>query len=112
MTAFGGPATRLRVRLGLALQRAATAHARHAIRVILNQSAAGLTRVRISAGGHVIAQSVVPVFGSGPRTLPVELTYHGAALLRSHRNVRVQITAAARDLLAGPGSATASGTLR
>lgn len=109
---FGEPATRLRVRVALARQHAATAAVRHGIRVTLNQSAPGLTRVRISAGGHVIAQSVVPVFGPGPRTLPAELTYHGAALLHTHRDVRVSITAQARDLLTGPASAKASGTLR
>jgi hypothetical protein len=78
----------------------------------VNLSAPGLARVFVRAGSQLIAQSVLPIFGSGARILPVELTHAGAVLLRTHRNVRVSVTVGARNLLAGGVTATAHGTLK
>jgi len=111
-TGFGGPAKRLTLKLALAAQRAATADAKHGIGIRLDASAPGLARVTIKAHGRVIAQSVLPVFGSGPRTLPVELTAYGTALLRRSRGVRVTLSASARGLLTASAHRSASGTLR
>ena len=112
VTAFGGPAAPLSLRLGVPGQRAATAHTRHGVRVLVNLSAPGLARAYVRAGGRVIAQSVLPVFGSGARILPVELTHAGAVFLRTHRNVHVSVSVSARNLLGATVSATAIGTLK
>jgi uncharacterized delta-60 repeat protein len=112
VTSFGGPAQALSLRLGVPGQRAATAHSRHGVRVLVNVSAPGLARAYVRVGGTVIAQSVLPIFGSGARILPVELTHAGAVLLRTRRNVHVSVSVTARDLLAGMVTARASGTLK
>jgi uncharacterized delta-60 repeat protein len=111
-TTFGGPAAPLRLSARLAGQRAQTAHARHGIRIVLKSSAVGLARVKITHGGRAIAHSLLPVFTTTSRTLPVELTHYGNAYLRHHRNVSVSITATARDLLTSTATTTARGRLR
>ena len=80
--------------------------------MLVNVSAPGLARAYVRVGRTVIAQSVLPIFGSGARILPVELTHTGAVFLRTHRNVHVSVSVTARDLLAGTVSATAIGTLK
>jgi uncharacterized delta-60 repeat protein len=110
--AFGGPAKRLTLKLGVQPQAAATARTKHGIAVRLDASAPGLARVTIKAAGRVIASSVLPVFGSGPRTLPVELTTYGTHLLAGHRGIRVTASATTRNLLTGTAHASATGTLR
>ena len=50
---------------------------RHGIRISLKASEVGLARVRITHGGRLIAHSLLPVFGTTRRTLPVELTSYG-----------------------------------
>ena len=111
-TAFGGPRTPLRLSVSLRRQRAVTARRRHGIRISLRASEAGLARVRITAGGRLVAHSLLPVFGTTRRTLPVELTRYGNAYLRRHRGIRVSIAATGRDLLANTARATARGRLR
>jgi uncharacterized delta-60 repeat protein len=111
-TTFGGPAIKPRLSVKLSLQRASTAHARHGIRVQLKASATGLTRVKITSRGRAIAYSLLPIFKTTSHTIPVELTSYGNTYLRTHRNVRVAITANGRDLLANPMSTHAVGRLR
>jgi uncharacterized delta-60 repeat protein len=111
-TTFGGPATTLRLSARLARQRARTAHDRHGIRIVLKASAVGLARVTITHGGRTIAQSLLPVFTTKSRTLPVELTHFGNAYLRRHRDVRVSIAATAGELLTNTATTTALGRLR
>jgi uncharacterized delta-60 repeat protein len=111
-TAFGGPATKPHASVSLSLQRASTAHTRHGIRIQLKASAVGLARVKIVHGDRAIALSLLPVFTTSRTTLPVELTSYGNTYLRTHRNVRVTITATARDLLTNTTTATARGRLR
>jgi uncharacterized delta-60 repeat protein len=111
-TRFGGPAKRLTMKLGVVAQTARTAASRHGIRVRVDLSAPGLARVTVRAHGRVVGQSLLPIFGSGPRTLPVELTSFGASLLRGHDDVHVRATATGRDLVAATAHATAAGTLR
>jgi uncharacterized delta-60 repeat protein len=111
-TAFGGKAKRLTLKLSIPGQGAASARATHGIRVRLDASAPGLARVSIRAHGRVVAQSVLAVFGSGPRTLPVELTKYGNALLAGNRGIRVSATATVRGLLTATAGASAVGTLR
>jgi hypothetical protein len=65
----------------------------------MQASAVGVARVKITQGGRAIAHSLLPVFKTLRGILPVELTRYGNAYLRRHRNVRVSITATARDLL-------------
>ncbi|HEY5196562.1 MAG TPA: hypothetical protein VIJ51_06000 [Solirubrobacteraceae bacterium] len=109
---FGGAVTPLGTDLRVIRQRASTDHARHGIRVELTLSRPGLARVVIRAHGGVVAQNVLPAFGHGETTIPVELTAYGNTLLRSHRGVKVTATATGRDLLTNTAMATASGTLR
>lgn len=111
---FGGPAAPLTATVALRPQRARTAYERHGIRVRLRASAPGLWRVRIRTrdGRRVLAQSVLPVFGTTTRTLPVALTRTGNRWLRSHRNVRVTVAVTARDLLGALTTASAKGTVR
>jgi hypothetical protein len=71
-----------------------------------------LARVKVTHGGRAIAHSLLPVFTTRSRTLPVELTQYGNTYLRRHRNVRVTITATARDLLTTTATTTARGRLR
>jgi uncharacterized delta-60 repeat protein len=111
-TTFGGPAAPLRLSARLAPQRAQTARARHGIRIVLKASAVGLARVKVTHGGRAIAHSLLPVFTTRSRTLPVELTQYGNTYLRRHRNVRVTITATARDLLTTTATTIARGRLR
>jgi uncharacterized delta-60 repeat protein len=111
-TGFGGPVKPLTLKLAVVSQTAASAESGHGIRVRIDASAPGLARVSIKAHGRVIARSLLPVFGSGPRTLPVELTAYGASLLHTHAGVRVTAAAGARGLLAASAHASASGTLR
>jgi uncharacterized delta-60 repeat protein len=110
-TGFGGPAERLTMKLTVSRQTARTAVSKHGIAVRIDLSAPGLARVRIKAHGTLVAQSVLPIFGSGARTLPVELTSGGAAVLRAHPGVRVTASASARGLLTATTHASASGTL-
>lgn len=110
--AFGGPATAPSLSARLTLQRAATAHTRHGIRIDLKVSAVGLAHVTITHGGRAIANSLLPVFNTARQTIPVELTSYGNAYLRQHRNVRVSITATTHDLLATTATTTAQGRLR
>lgn len=109
---FGGPVTPVHARLAVARQRAATARTRHGIRVTLAVSAPGLARVVIKAGGRVVAQSVLAVFGTGPATLPVELTSFGNQWLKGHPRSRLTAVVTARDLLTNTTTSTASGALR
>ncbi len=109
--AFGGPPTPLRLSVRLPRQRASTARRRHGIRVSLQASKVGLVRVKITHRGRALALSLLPNFKTTRHTLPVELTRHGNAYLRRHRNLRVSITATARDLLTNNASATARGHL-
>jgi uncharacterized delta-60 repeat protein len=109
---FGGPATPLEAELRVIRQRASTAHTRHGILVELTLTQPGLARVVIKAHGRVVAQNVLPAFGHGETTVPVELTAYGNTYLRSHRGVKVTATATGRDLLTNTATATASGTLR
>jgi uncharacterized delta-60 repeat protein len=101
---FGGPVTPLRGTLTVLNQRAATARARHGIRVTLRFSAPGLARVVIRGGGGVVAQSVLPVLVAGRKILPVELTSFGAKWLKTNPRGRLNVSLAARDLLANPAS--------
>jgi uncharacterized delta-60 repeat protein len=110
-TGFGGTAGRLTMKLSVLHQAAGTAHSRHGVAVRIDLSAPGLARVTIKARGRVLAQSVLPAFGSGARTLPVELTTYGASLLGSARRVHVTASASARGLLSAAAHASASGTL-
>jgi len=111
---FGGPAAPLTAAVAILRQRARTAYERHGIRVRLRASAPGLWRVKIRTrdGRRVLAQSVLPVFAAGVRTLPVELTATGNRWLRSHRRVRVTVSVTARDLFAAQATAGAAGTVR
>jgi uncharacterized delta-60 repeat protein len=111
-TSFGGPATPLHARVAIIAQRATTARARHGIRVTTTVSAAGLARVAIKASGRVVAQSVLPVFGPNPRTLPVELTSFGDTWLKGHPRARLTVSLKARDLLTNVATASAAGALR
>lgn len=109
---FGGPPTPLETELRVVRQHAATARTRHGIVVELTLSQPGLARVTIKAHGRVIAQNVLPAFGHGEMSIPVELTAYGNTYLRNHRGVKVTATATGRDLLTNTATATASGTLR
>ncbi|MEA2192646.1 MAG: hypothetical protein QOI73_2767 [Solirubrobacteraceae bacterium] len=109
---FGGPARKLALSVRLTRQRASSAHARHGIRVTLRSSAVGLARVKVTHAGRAIALSLVPVFKTTSHTLPVELTSYGNGYLRHHRNVKVSVTAQARDLLTATKTAKAAGRLR
>jgi hypothetical protein len=111
-TTFGGPATKPHLSVKLSLQRASTAHTRHGIRVQLKASQPGLTRVKITSRGRAIAYSLLPIFKTTSHTIPVELTSYGNTYLRTHRNVRVAITANGRDVLANPMKTSAVGRLR
>jgi uncharacterized delta-60 repeat protein len=111
-TSFGGPVTMLRATVAVPPQRASTARARHGIRVVLRVSAPGLARVVIKASGRVVAHSVVPVFGTAPTTLPVELTSFGSRWLKGHPRSRLTLAVKARDLLTTTTTSTASGALR
>ncbi|MDT7803232.1 MAG: hypothetical protein QOI78_6665 [Actinomycetota bacterium] len=111
-TTFGGPAAPLRLSARVVRQRAQTARAKHGIRIVLKASAVGLARVKITHGGRAIAHSLLPIFTTTSRTLPVELTSYGNSYLRRHRNVSVSITATARDLLTTTATTTARGRLR
>jgi uncharacterized delta-60 repeat protein len=111
-TSFGGPAIPLRAAVRVPAQTAATDRRRHGVRVTLDASAPGLARVVIKTHGRVIAQSVLPVFAAGRKTLPVELTAFGNQWLSRHHPVAVSVTATARDLLTATATATASGSLR
>lgn len=112
--AYGGPAAPLGATVAVMAQRASTAYERHGIRVRLRATAPGLWRVKIRTrdGGRVLAQSVLPVFGTSSRTLPAELTVTGNRWLRTHRNVRVSVSVTARNLLGALATTTARGTLR
>jgi hypothetical protein len=79
---------------------------------VLKASAVGLARVRITHGGRALAHSLLPVFTTRSRTLPVELTNYGNTYLRRHRNVRMSIAATAGDLLTNTATTTARGRLR
>ena len=111
---FGGPAAPLRAAIILSRQRARTAYTRHGVRVRLRSSAPGLWRVKIRTrdGTRVLAQSVLPVFGTTTRILPVELTRTGNRWLRGHRRVRVRVSTTARDLFGALTTTSAVGTLR
>jgi hypothetical protein len=109
---FGGPATPLYTKLRVIKQRASTAHTRHGILVQLTLSQPGLARVVIKAHGRVVAQSVLPAFGQGAATIPVELTAYGNSLLRTQHGVKVTATATGRDLLTNTSSSTSAATLR
>jgi uncharacterized delta-60 repeat protein len=111
-TSFGGAAKRPTLKLSISRQGAASARATHGIRVRLDASAPGLARVTIRVNGRAIAESVLAVFGSGPRTLPVELTKYGNTLLGGGHGVRVSASATVRNLLSATAGATAAGTLR
>jgi uncharacterized delta-60 repeat protein len=111
-TSFGATATPLHATLALIRQRAATARTRHGIRVTLKLSAPGLARVVIKASGRVVAQNVVPVFGSGSTVVPVELTSFGGQWLKAHPRSRLTAAVKARDLLANDATATATGSMR
>lgn len=111
--AFGGTQEPLHVGVSLLRQRGRTAYERHGIRVRLRLSQIGLARVKIRAGGHTIAQSVLPAFTTRTRTLPVELTTTGNRMLRHrHRPLRVSVAVTGRDVLTDLGTASARGTLR
>jgi uncharacterized delta-60 repeat protein len=109
---FGGPATKLYAKLRAVKQRASTAHTRHGILVSMTMDQPGLARVVIKAHGRVVAQNVLPIFGHGQQTLPVELTTYGNQLLRTHSGVKITATATGRDLLTNTARSTASGILR
>jgi uncharacterized delta-60 repeat protein len=109
---FGGPAKALRLTVRLSRQRASSARTRHGIRVTLKSSAIGLARVKITHAGRAIALSLVPIFKTTEHTLPIELTRYGNTYLRRHRNVKVAVTAQARDLLTATRTARAAGRLR
>lgn len=111
LSGFGGPPRPLRLALALPAQSASADAARHAISVRLDVSARGLARVRIKASGHVLAAGVLPIFGSGPRILPVALTAYGASVLRGRGAIRVTASVTARDLVIQGGRASASGTI-
>jgi uncharacterized delta-60 repeat protein len=111
-TAFGGPATALRLSVSVIHQRARTAHDRHGIRVSLKSSAVGLARVTIRHGDRAIAQSLLAVFTTARQTLPVELTTYGNTYLRSHHGIRVSLSAVGRDLLTTSATTTARARLR
>jgi len=72
----------------------------------------GLARVKITHRGRAIADSLLPVLKTTRHVLPVSLTRYGNAYLRTHRNLRVSITATGRDLLASTATTTARGRLR
>lgn len=108
---FGGPAQALRLGVALARQRATTARTRHGITVLLGSSAVGLARVKVSHGGRAIANSLLPVFTTAARRLPVQLTAYGETYLRHHRNLHVTVTAVGRDLLTNTTTARATGRL-
>ncbi len=108
---FGGRAGRVRLRVSVPSQTPAAAVAGGGIRVRLDVSAAGLARVRIKAGGRVIAEGVVGIFGPGPQVVSIGLTGFGAGLLARQTAVGVSATATARDLVTEGTTATASGRL-
>jgi uncharacterized delta-60 repeat protein len=109
---FGGPATALRVRLAVPVQSAATAIHRHQIRVTLTASQPGDARIVVRAGGHIVAQSLLPVLRIGASTLPVVMTRSGLKWLRAHPRSRLSLTTEARDLLTSTATSTATGALR
>jgi uncharacterized delta-60 repeat protein len=108
---FGGPARRVRAKLSLEPQTAASADAERAIEIRLDVSAPGLARVTIRALGQVIGERLVAVFGPGPRSVAIGLTPAGERLLRGRSGVAVTATATARDLVTAGTTATVSGTL-
>jgi uncharacterized delta-60 repeat protein len=109
---FGAPASPLRLTVRVPRQRARTAREAHGIRVVVTASAVGLARVKILHGARAVAHSLLPVFGTTSRTLPVELTAYGNAYLRRHRNVTLTVRASGRDLLTNTATTTARGRLR
>ncbi|HEY5196561.1 MAG TPA: delta-60 repeat domain-containing protein [Solirubrobacteraceae bacterium] len=111
-TSFGGAEAPLHAKLAVIRQRATTARSKHGIRVTVTLSAPGLARVVIKASGRVVAQNVLPVFGTGPSTLPVELTSFGNQWLKSHPRSRLTASVTARGLLANSATSTAAGSLR
>jgi uncharacterized delta-60 repeat protein len=108
---FGGPAGRVAVKLSVPPQSTATARSTHGIVVSLDVSAPGLARVRIKAGGRVIAEGVDGVFAAGRHGVKVRLTAYGAGVLRGQDGVRVTASATARDLVTEGTTASATGTL-
>jgi hypothetical protein len=84
----------------------------HGIRVVVKASAVGPARAKILHGGRAVAHSLLPVFGTTSRTLPVELTAYGNAYLRRHRDVTLTVRASGRDLLTNTATTTARGRLR
>lgn len=109
---FGGALQPMAVTARVPAQRAASVRTRRAVLVGLTPSAVGLARVRVTGAGRVLAQSVVPLFGTGRRTVPASVTAAGSRYLRTHRGVRVQVTVTAIDVLGTVGTARASGILR
>jgi hypothetical protein len=110
VAAFGGPASRVRLKLSIPPQTAAAATAR-GVAVTLDVSEAGLARVEVKASGHVIARGVSAIFGPGRSTVTVGLTASGRAMLTSQHGLGITATATARDLVAQGASASAMGTL-
>jgi uncharacterized delta-60 repeat protein len=108
---FGGRPARVGLKLSVPAQSAAGALAARAIRVRLDFSAVGLARVRIKAGGHVIAQGVVGIFGRGPQILGIGLSGYGAHVLAGRRPVVVRATGTGRDLVTAGASVSAPGRL-
>ena len=109
---FGGPAAPLRLAATLVRQSSRRARARRSILVDVQASAIGLAQIRVTHGRRAIANSVVAVLGTDRTRAAVELTRHGYAFLRRHRNLRVVVRAIGRDLLATSTTTTARGRLR
>ena len=97
---FGGPATALS--LGVTQRGGGVAAVRRgdALNVVVNASAPCLARVAVSAGGALIAESVVPLLSAGHRSVTVALTRAGRSYLRHHPRSTLTLAIAARDLLA------------
>jgi uncharacterized delta-60 repeat protein len=110
--AFGGSATPLTLSVRIARQRARTTLRRGTIRIVLNASAVGLTRVRIMRGGRTVAGGQLPVFAAGPNSLGAPLTAYGRRYLRRHPRAVLTGTASTRDVLTNRASATFRGRLR
>ncbi len=111
-SAFAGTAAPLSIGLALPAQTASLDARRGSVRMDLATSAPGLCQVDVSAHGHLIARRLLALFQEGRQDFAIGLTPYGRRYLRHHRDVRVDIRASARDLLATPTSAAAGGTLR
>ena len=103
---LGGPGTPPRV-----VVRPASRRSGRSVGLRLGVSAPGLAHVRVTAGQHVLAEGLEPVFAAGRFALAVPATPAGTRLLHGARPVRALVTVRYRDLLAQSATARARARL-